>query len=302
MKDTFSVFCCQFCEQPFCLSCFNEHSFVACTKGTKKSIDCSVHNMECKYYCLKCEVVTCIFCLTKKHYGVEHNFVLISAAEKDVRDRIQNLLNSGKDQTNRCKDLIDCFKEVIQRFTNLFGILENDPATDISITYLQQEYKVKTLMQKAEIFKSTISDYCEWTKKLFIDNDIFELYKIRANIPTEFTGEILHIDTKAITEPEYVMDDFYENMNLYLDESASMVDVESSEIRQSSTGESDVQYPVADFVRTMLPMYIKSKIGKTGQFNGEFIVPNGFCLNNEEDIIVADTYNHRIQVCVCVCW
>lgn len=44
------------------------------------------------------------------------------------------------------------------------------------------------------------------------------------------------------------------------------------------------------------PMHIRFKFGQLGGGKGQFNSPHGFCLGNEEDIIVADTNNHRITV------
>uniref|UniRef100_T1JAV6 Uncharacterized protein n=1 Tax=Strigamia maritima TaxID=126957 RepID=T1JAV6_STRMM len=44
------------------------------------------------------------------------------------------------------------------------------------------------------------------------------------------------------------------------------------------------------------PMQIRCKFGQLGPGKGQFNSPHGFCLGIEEDIIVADTNNHRIQV------
>lgn len=44
------------------------------------------------------------------------------------------------------------------------------------------------------------------------------------------------------------------------------------------------------------PMQIRCKFGQLGPSKGQFNSPHGFCLGLEEDIIVADTNNHRIQV------
>ncbi|XP_047121481.1 LOW QUALITY PROTEIN: B-box type zinc finger protein ncl-1-like [Schistocerca piceifrons] len=43
-------------------------------------------------------------------------------------------------------------------------------------------------------------------------------------------------------------------------------------------------------------MHIRLKYGQLGPGKGQFNSPHGFCLGTEEDIIVADTNNHRIQV------
>ncbi|KAK9885728.1 hypothetical protein WA026_012497 [Henosepilachna vigintioctopunctata] len=44
------------------------------------------------------------------------------------------------------------------------------------------------------------------------------------------------------------------------------------------------------------PMQIRWKFGQLGPSKCQFNSPHGFCLGLEEDIIVADTNNHRIQV------
>ncbi|XP_031830070.1 protein meiotic P26 [Nomia melanderi] len=44
------------------------------------------------------------------------------------------------------------------------------------------------------------------------------------------------------------------------------------------------------------PMHIRCKFGQLGPSKGQFSSPHGFCLSADEDIIVADTNNHRIQI------
>lgn len=46
----------------------------------------------------------------------------------------------------------------------------------------------------------------------------------------------------------------------------------------------------------MAAMQIRCKFGQLGPGRGQFNSPHGFCLGCDEDIIVADTNNHRIQV------
>lgn len=44
-------------------------------------------------------------------------------------------------------------------------------------------------------------------------------------------------------------------------------------------------------------MQIRCKFGSLGASKAQFNSPHGFCLGVEEEIIVADTNNHRIEVC-----
>lgn len=50
----------------------------------------------------------------------------------------------------------------------------------------------------------------------------------------------------------------------------------------------------------LTPMHIRSKFGQLGPSKGQFNSPHGFCLGTDEDIIVADTNNHRIQVVISI--
>lgn len=44
------------------------------------------------------------------------------------------------------------------------------------------------------------------------------------------------------------------------------------------------------------PMHIRCKFGSLGPSKGQFNAPHGFCLGLDEEIIVADTNNHRIEI------
>ncbi|BFZ14823.1 hypothetical protein BsWGS_17861 [Bradybaena similaris] len=44
------------------------------------------------------------------------------------------------------------------------------------------------------------------------------------------------------------------------------------------------------------PMQMRCKFGQLGPGKGQFNSPHGFCLGVDEDIVVADTNNHRIQI------
>ncbi|XP_063530489.1 brain tumor protein-like [Cydia strobilella] len=62
--------------------------------------------------------------------------------------------------------------------------------------------------------------------------------------------------------------------------------------------EASLVAPPAPLVRATkaTPMHIRFKFGQLGGGKGQFNSPHGFCLGNDEDIIVADTNNHRITV------
>ena len=49
-------------------------------------------------------------------------------------------------------------------------------------------------------------------------------------------------------------------------------------------------------------MQIRCKFGTLGEFQGQFQSPHGFTMGRDEEIVVADTYNHRIQVIIVLFW
>lgn len=42
--------------------------------------------------------------------------------------------------------------------------------------------------------------------------------------------------------------------------------------------------------------FVRAKFGQLGPSKGQFNSPHGFCMGLDEDIVVADTNNHRVQV------
>lgn len=64
-----------------------------------------------------------------------------------------------------------------------------------------------------------------------------------------------------------------------------------------TTGMNSYSQPRVPNVR-LNAMQIRCKFGQLGAGKGQFNSPHGFCLGAEEDIIVADTNNHRIQVSI----
>ncbi|XP_070521776.1 B-box type zinc finger protein ncl-1 isoform X2 [Cardiocondyla obscurior] len=64
------------------------------------------------------------------------------------------------------------------------------------------------------------------------------------------------------------------------------------------TGSGTGNYPAHQRTQNtkLTPMHIRSKFGQLGPSKGQFNSPHGFCLGTDEDIIVADTNNHRIQI------
>lgn len=63
----------------------------------------------------------------------------------------------------------------------------------------------------------------------------------------------------------------------------------------NSTGSAG-QFPPVRRTNKTSAMQIRCKFGQLGPGKGQFNSPHGFCLGSDEDIVVTDTNNHRIQI------
>ena len=69
----------------------------------------------------------------------------------------------------------------------------------------------------------------------------------------------------------------------------------ASDSLNDHTGHSELDL-LAFYQRESNTMTIRAKFGKLGHEIGEVDSPHGFCTGLNDEIIVADTNNHRIQV------
>lgn len=63
---------------------------------------------------------------------------------------------------------------------------------------------------------------------------------------------------------------------------------------QAFNGNGNLNPPVRN--GKMSHMQVRCKFGQLGPAKGQFNSPHGFCLGVDEEIVIADTNNHRIQV------
>ncbi|XP_023221259.1 B-box type zinc finger protein ncl-1 [Centruroides vittatus] len=70
----------------------------------------------------------------------------------------------------------------------------------------------------------------------------------------------------------------------------------SNSILSSLPGQPAFNPPPRSSTSRLNTMQIRCKFGQLGPAKGQFSSPHGFCLGLDEEIIVADTNNHRIQV------
>lgn len=111
---------CNDCANFLCASCDNAHRYMRCFEDHKvvqledlrkssekvaihKPLYCSVHPPEnLKYFCFNCQIPVCNECLIGEHKGKEHNYQIISEAEKPMRLELENLMKEAKTKIEYC--------------------------------------------------------------------------------------------------------------------------------------------------------------------------------------------------------
>lgn len=111
---------CNDCANFLCAGCDNAHKYMRCFENHEvvkmddlqksaekvvihKPLFCKVHTSEnLKYYCFNCQIPVCNDCLIADHKGSEHNYDIITNAEKTVRIDVANFLQEAKSKVDYC--------------------------------------------------------------------------------------------------------------------------------------------------------------------------------------------------------
>lgn len=315
-----------------CLSCLRDHSFETCPEGprAKKIPSCKDHNKEFKYFCSRCKVNACIFCMTKYHSG--HPFDTTTEAETVMRNDVQRLLDDAKDKTNQGYEKIFCLLEMIAKLRNehkeaqdslhstfdsfmkFFNKSYHDAAEEINEIYSLQETRVKKLLQDIETYNASISNSCKTAKQLLMESDknsmtiLREFLPVQLSVLNEYT--LISFTQNVVPMPEgktfqMVVDDFHQNMKFSLEEFSSFLGGKSTTFPDLSKGQSKgpmlptgANFELGERIKIpWLPISKLNQCGGLGRLDGEFASPTDLCLGPDDEIIIADQNNHRIQVC-----
>uniref|UniRef100_A0A182PA16 B box-type domain-containing protein n=1 Tax=Anopheles epiroticus TaxID=199890 RepID=A0A182PA16_9DIPT len=111
---------CNDCANFLCISCEYAHQHMRCFEDHKvvqlddlrksaekvaihKPLYCTVHAMEnLKYYCFNCQTPVCNECLIGEHKGNDHNYHIISEAEKPMRQELECAMRDAKSKIEYC--------------------------------------------------------------------------------------------------------------------------------------------------------------------------------------------------------
>lgn len=271
--------------------------------------------MDNKYYCIERGIVACVFCVTRKVHGDGLEFVSLTDLKNDVHNTIQTLLDTAKQQAGECYDSISYLMNVIANLRNKREIARNDATfmfqsfmkisdkyfydtmTDMEAVYSNEESKVNKLLQEIETVRATVESYSEDAKEILIGaSNASKLVNIPPLIPYHFPKfqplNDYRLNAAVDNIFQNLVNDFYEKMTLNVNDLTASLDNESLDLRIRSSLKSLAEIDGFSKV-TSLPLEIKQKLdGGHLKLN----CPTGFCFNANEDIVVADKNNHRIQV------
>lgn len=217
---------CNDCANFLCASCDNAHQYMRCFENHKvvklddmrnslekitihKPLFCQIHATEnLKYYCFSCQIPVCNDCLIADHKGNDHQYEMISDAEKRSRSEIENLMKEAKTKTDYCDqasgNLTNCLQElqnqrdaarglIDESFQSFKAVLEKCHAKsmkDLEKIHSERQLKIMDLINDVEKSSEKIENACRFTTKVLELANGTEMLSLKKHISTQFLNLI----------------------------------------------------------------------------------------------------------------
>lgn len=217
---------CNDCANFLCASCDNAHQYMRCFENHKvvklddmrnsmekisihKPLFCNLHATEnLKYYCFSCQITVCNDCLIADHKGNDHQYEMITDAEKRSRCEIENLMKEAKIKTDYCDqatgNLSNCLQElenqhdaarglIDESFQSFKAVLEKcheKSMKDLEKIHSERELKIMDLMHSVEKSTEKIENACKFTTKVLDQANGTEMLSLKKIIATQFLNLI----------------------------------------------------------------------------------------------------------------
>ncbi|CDW55532.1 Brain tumor protein [Trichuris trichiura] len=309
---------CLECSCFLCISCINAHNYMKCFDGHEvvsfenlkvgndsfivhRPVFCQGHCGEpLKYFCAAC------------------NEELLQNAANDVDARVQLLRDNVEAVRSEIEEHFECCLQAIRNARdNVLQQLERTE-TDTEGQIMERFRKMRNTMEK-------ISDACIFTNQLLKYGSALELI-ISGKIVSSQLIQLAHSIPNADATPSIV---FVKEPQL-CEKPLTRLFVDTNELRTTeqspseqfgglfkpsdweSTAQSQKPSKLTSFdvnqqtspprkrlslaVCTQHFFFLRSRFGSNGSGCGQFDSPHGFCISNDDDLIIADSNNHRIQV------
>ncbi|XP_055630856.1 brain tumor protein-like [Toxorhynchites rutilus septentrionalis] len=213
---------CNDCANFLCASCDNAHRYMRCFEDHKvvqledlrqssekvaihKPLYCTVHSQEnLKYFCFNCQIPVCNECLIGEHKGKEHNYQIISEAEKPMRIELEKLIKDAKNKIECCNQTTSSLEASLQDLQNQFetardlinesfqsfkAVLEkcrDNALKNLEKLHSERELKIMELFHNVEKSTEKIDNTAKFTKKVLEQANAPELLSLKKMISTQF--------------------------------------------------------------------------------------------------------------------
>lgn len=215
---------CNDCANFLCASCDNAHRYMRCFEDHKvvqledlrkssekvaihKPLYCSVHPPEnLKYFCFNCQIPVCNECLIGEHKGKEHNYQIISEAEKPMRSELENLMKEAKTKIEYCNQATsdldtslhdlqnqfetarDLINESFQSFKAVLEKCRDNALKNLEKLHSERELKIMELFHNVEKSTEKIENTAKFTKKVLDQANGPELLSLKKMIAMQFSN------------------------------------------------------------------------------------------------------------------
>ncbi|XP_055524823.1 B-box type zinc finger protein ncl-1 [Wyeomyia smithii] len=214
---------CNDCANFLCASCDNAHRYMRCFEDHKvvqledlrkssekvaihKPLYCSAHPPEnLKYFCFNCQIPVCNECLIGEHKGKEHNYQIISEAEKPMRLELENLMKEAKTKIDCCNQTTanldaslhdlqnqfetarDLINESFQSFKAVLEKCRDNALKNLEKLHSERELKIMEMFHSVEKATEKIENTAKFTKKVLDQANGPELLSLKKMISTQLS-------------------------------------------------------------------------------------------------------------------
>ncbi|XP_055371094.1 brain tumor protein isoform X2 [Condylostylus longicornis] len=217
---------CNDCANFLCAGCDKAHKYMRCFENHEvviledlqksaekvtihKPLFCNVHTSEnLKYYCFNCQIPVCNDCLIADHKGSEHHYDIITNAEKNVRNDVENLLKEARAKVKYCDSAAseltsalnelqtqhDTARELIEEVYRNFKIVvercRENSLTDLEKLHSERELKIMDLLHIVEKQIEKIEGVCKFTNRVLDQANAAEFLSMKKLIHSQFINLI----------------------------------------------------------------------------------------------------------------
>lgn len=217
---------CNDCANFLCASCDNAHRYMRCFEDHKvvqledlrkssekvaihKPLYCSVHPPEnLKYFCFNCQIPVCNECLIGEHKGKEHNYQIISEAEKPMRLELEQLMKEARTKIEYCNQTTtnldaslhdlqnqfetarDLINESFQSFKAVLEKCRDNALKNLEKLHSERELKIMEMFHQVEKSSDKIENTAKFTKKVLDQANGPELLSLKKMIAAQFASLI----------------------------------------------------------------------------------------------------------------